>query len=103
VEIFYAPRQSGKTHQCILEAHKTGAYIVCRRDAVDMIAERAREMKLSIRFPLSYHEFLERRYYARGISSFIIDDAEEFLQCLTRVPISMITMSSTDRNIGKIE
>lgn len=103
MKVFAMPRQTGKTHQLIIEASKNGAYIVCRRQMVDVIAERAREMKLHIPLPLSYDEFIDHRYYGVGIKSFMIDDVDEFLRYLTAVPISAISINMDDENKGKTE
>ena len=86
-------RGDGKTTDLIQLSHETGAYIVCRsQETCSMISAMAREQKLDIPFPITYQEFLEGRYGMR-ISGFLIDDADELLQRLSRVPIDAITMT----------
>lgn len=87
-------RRTGKTSELIKYAAANNAYIVCR--SVSMckeIASMAHDMNLVISFPLTYQEFLEKKYYGKFIHSFCIDDIDLFLQSLTNVPIEMVTFT----------
>lgn len=88
---------SGKTDALIKISHDTGQYIVCRMSAVHEIASRARFLKTPVPFPISYGEFIEKRYYGKGIKGFLVDDVDALLNEMTRgVPVTQITMRSDD-------
>lgn len=87
-------RQQGKTTALIDLAHEHGGYIVVRsKSMAGEVADMARKMERNIAFPLTYEEFLNKRYYGKGISKFWIDDADALLQSLTSVPIEGITLT----------
>lgn len=89
------PRGKGKTTELIKKSAETGDYIVCHRlDESNRIQAEAQEMGLQIPLPITYDEFLKKRYYGKGISGFLIDNADMFLQSLSNVPINSITVSS---------
>lgn len=92
MKTIFGDRRTGKTTTAINLSSDTGAYIVCSdmKQATN-IARMANEMKLKIPFPLTFHEFLEKQYYGEGIKSFIIDDLENLLRCITNVRISAVT------------
>lgn len=94
-------RQSGKTTDLIKIAAERGGYIVCRTKSMcGEVMNMARKMELQIAFPLTYEEFLSKRYYGKGIKEFYIDDAEVFLQSMSAVPIYAISMGG-DRSDGR--
>lgn len=70
-------RQAGKTTQLIQMSAENGYYIVVptQRDAA-WVAEQARQMELDIPFPLTFDEFVQHRYYGKGIKGFLIDNAD---------------------------
>lgn len=87
-------RQQGKTTQLIKIAAENGGYIVCRSKSMcGEINNMAHKMGLRIAFPLTYEEFLSRRYHGKGISKFYIDDVDHLLQSLTEVPIEVVTFT----------
>lgn len=91
-------RQQGKTSALIKLAHEHGGYIVVRSKTMAAeVANRAREVKMPIAFPLTYEEFLNKRYFGKGISKFWIDDADALLQSLTEVPIEGITITGGNK------
>lgn len=90
MKIIQGARGSGKTTQLIEMAHKNGGYIVCKNP--HQVAEMARDMNLSINFPLEYWEFLERHYFDKGIKEFYIDNVEFLIQQLSRVPVAAISI-----------
>ena len=88
------PRQSGKTTELIKLASTYGGYIVCRsRQMAGEISDMAHKMELRIAFPITYEEFIEKRYYGKNISKFYIDDADALLQSMTAVPIEAVTIT----------
>lgn len=87
-------RQQGKTTQLIKIAAENGGYIVCRsKHECGRINDMAHAMGVRIAFPLTYQEFIEKRYHGKGISRFYIDDADVLLQSLTEVPIEVVTFT----------
>jgi len=94
MHVLVGERQSGKTTELIKLAHTYGGYIVCRSKSMcGEISNMARKMELNIAFPLTYEEFLNKRYYGKGISKFYIDDADALLQSMTEVPIEAATFT----------
>ena len=86
-------RGYGKTTQLIKKSAKSGGYIVCHslREA-NRIQVEAEKMGLYVPLPITYTEFIEKRYSETNISGFLIDNLEMFLQYLSKVPINAITM-----------
>ena len=50
-------------------------------------------MKLEIPFPITWAEFVEKRYYGRGINSFMIDNLDLCIQQMTDVEIKTISIN----------
>lgn len=85
---------SGKTTQLIKISAETGAYIVClNMDEAARIQHQSQQMNLKIPFPITFDEFISRKYYGAGIKGFLIDNIEMLLQSMSNVPILAITMS----------
>jgi len=92
--VIVAKRQTGKTSTLIRLAHEQGGYIVCRsKSMAGDIANMARKMECNIAFPITYEEFIDKRYYGKMISKFYIDDADALLQSMTVVPIEAVTLT----------
>lgn len=89
-------RGKGKTTELINLSAKTGEYIVCHSHSVKHIADAAKSMGLQIPYPLSYHEFIEGRYYGKGVKGVLIDEIGSLLREISRVPVSAITLSPED-------
>lgn len=88
-----AERRKGKTTQLIQLSAVSGHYIVCRSPAeAGRICAVANEMGKNIPTPITYEEFLNRNYYAKGIGGFLIDNADHLLMAMSPVPITAITM-----------
>ena len=86
-------RGYGKTTQLIKNSAKTGDYIVCHGlDEANRIQYEAIQMGLDIPLPITYHEFIEKRYSGVNISGFLIDNIEMFIQSLSDVQVNAITM-----------
>lgn len=67
-------RQTGKTIKLIKLFVKTGDYIVILdMNTCQQMFELARKMKLTIPYPITFDEFLNKKYYAKGIKGFLID------------------------------
>jgi hypothetical protein len=87
-------RWHGKTTQLIKESASSGDYIVCHnQNEAKVIADKAKKLELDIPFPITYLDFIEKRYSGKNISGFLIDNADLFLQKLTNVPINGITIT----------
>jgi hypothetical protein len=101
MKIYEMPRGAGKTTKLIELAAERGGYIVCptRRD-VDRIMAMTREMKPFVAMPITMTEFLNRRYYARGIREFYMDDLDRCLHALTQVPVAAITLTKEESDAG---
>lgn len=97
MQIIVSGRQSGKTTKLIEIASKTDAYIVCHsQHECNRIYELALELNLNINFPITYREFIEHRYYGRGIKGFLIDNADQLIQSMTEVNIEALTMTGVN-------
>jgi len=95
METLIIPRGKGKTTELIKKSAESGDYIVCDRlHEANRIQVKAQSMGLQIPLPITYNEFLKKGYYGKGISGFLIDNADMFLQSLSKVPINSITVSS---------
>ena len=93
MRIIHRGRAQGKTCEAIKHSAQTGSYIVCANmKECDRVFRQAGQMGLSIQFPITFSEFIERCYYSAGIKGFVIDNADALLQSLTPVPIRAITM-----------
>lgn len=94
MNVIVGGRQTGKTSKLIDIASKNGGYIVCRSKSMcGEVMHMARKMERRIAFPITYEEFLQKRYYGKGISRFYIDDVDALLQSMTEVPIEVITVT----------
>lgn len=88
-------RGGGKTLLLVQMSHSTGKYIVCESmDVADQIREFAFRNKYKIPLPITYDDFLNRRYRGKNIEGFLIDDVEKLCQYISKeVPILAITLS----------
>lgn len=94
---FIGPRGSGKTAKLIKAAAAEKAYIVCANTQhLHSIMSQARYLGVDINFPITMDEFINRRYYAKGIRSFMFDDIERCVQQLTTVSITGFTATVLD-------
>ena len=92
MEKIIMPRRYGKTYQLIMKSAKTGDCIVCDYLQVHNIQEKAKEMGKDIPLPISYGDFVKKRYQGKEIKGFLIDDIEMLLEYLSNVPVNAITM-----------
>jgi hypothetical protein len=90
----YLPKGAGKTRELVKMAHNTNKYIVCANSQeAARIAANARKEGYNILFPLTYGELISRRYFARNIESFLIDNVEQLISHISYVPIEAITIT----------
>lgn len=97
MEIILKNRQSGKTTDLIRKCALDGGYIVCNSiKEAHRIFEQSKKMKVNIPLPITYNEFLNGHYYAQGIETVYIDNADLFLQSISKVKIGAITLSKEE-------
>lgn len=101
MQVFYSPIGSGKTTELIKLASENGGYIVCANThRRQQIFAQAKSLGLPINFPLTFDDFLENRFCARNIKSFLIDEVESLLLKLAKGPrISAITITDEKSNL----
>ena len=89
------PRLAGKTTQLIQMSAETKFYMVVHtKTEAARVFVAAHEMGLSIPLPLTFGEFLDKRYYGKSIKGFLIDNAELLLQQLAPgVPVVAISIN----------
>lgn len=94
MKILAWPRQSGRTSEIIKMCAEEGGYIVTRNtETAYKIRKQARIMGLNIPSPLSYKEFVDKKYYAHGVEKFYIDDVEALLSYIApAVKIEAVTL-----------
>lgn len=94
MKVIAQPRQSGKTTELIRESAERFAYIVCidRREA-DRVAAEARAMKLDIPFPITWEDFLGKKYFAPGIRGFLFDNLDIMIERMAGVPVHTATFT----------
>jgi hypothetical protein len=84
----------GKTTELIKRSSESGHYIVCFSiDEASRISAEARSMGLDIPLPISYGEFIYRKYSSRYIKGFLIDNADLLIEFISQVPVTAITMT----------
>ena len=82
-----------KTTRLIEHAHNKKIYIICNSNQeAHRIKYESEKMGKFILFPLTYDDFIQGRYYARNIDSFVIDNVDMLLEHLSKVPIDIITI-----------
>ncbi len=99
--LIHKPRRAGKTTKLIKLASK-GKYkiIVCHsRQEVDRVwnkileMEKNKEIKYRPPQPITYEDFLQKRYCGHNIESFLIDNIDIFIQSFALVKVEAITLS----------
>lgn len=104
MRVIYSGRRTSRTTQLIeacarAEANGEVSYIVCgNHDQAYAIHQKAKEMGKWIGFPLTYDEFLSRRYAGQNIKNFFIDNADHLLQQLSYVSIRVVTMEKREND-----
>jgi hypothetical protein len=91
-EIIVRGRQGGKTAELIRRAAETGGYIVCTgRRRAQQIAVQAKDLGLSIPFPLTAVEWQDGTYYGPGMRGLLFDDLDRMLQMMSTAPVLAAT------------
>jgi DNA-binding MurR/RpiR family transcriptional regulator len=98
---YFLPRGTGKTTTLIQMAAETGATIVCfSNKECSRVANEALRAGYIIAMPISYDEFINKRYHSIGIKGFLIDNAEQVLQAMTDVRILAISATADKEAIS---
>ena len=97
MKIIVRGRRAGKTTEMIRLAAETGSYIVCTdQRRARQIAERARELGLSIPFPLTAEEWAGRHYHPPGVRGIAFDDLDRIIQGMSSVPVLAATWTADE-------
>lgn len=82
-------RQGGKTTEMIRLAAEHQSYIVCPdRIRARQIWERAKDMGLTIPFPLTADEWQKHAYHPPGVRGLLFDDLDQIIQKMSgTVPV----------------
>ena len=94
MRLIISGRQTGKTLAAIRDAAARDAYLVVRSHSeacrVRDVAERE---GLTIRFPITFEEFLQGRFARHRAMGFIVDGADALIQHFARgVPVYAATL-----------
>ena len=100
MEVIHLPRGGGKTKRLIEIADNYNGYIVAptQKDAI-RIFEMARKMKKDIHMPISFDEFIHRRY-GPFCRRFYFDDLDRSLDDISRLPIIAVTLTKDDKPLA---
>lgn len=87
-------RGQRKTSELIYISWMTGDYIVCK-DMKECNEVQLFAMKLgyNIPLPITYDEFINGEYHAKGIKGLLIDNVERLLNYISKVPINAISLN----------
>jgi hypothetical protein len=97
MKIIGKPSGGGKTLELIKMSHLTSNYIVCSsKKEAGMVEDMAKELGYKIPLPITYDEFINKKYYGKNIKGFLIDDADMLLQYISEVKIVAITLDIKD-------
>jgi hypothetical protein len=87
-------RGGGKTTELIKKSAETGDYIVCSsQEEARYLQITAKEKGYDIPLPITYMDFIHKRYYGQNIKGFLIDNLEFFFECISKVPVNAVTMT----------
>lgn len=95
MQIIAGSPQTGKTTKLIQNAAQLGGYIVCINiQEAQRIQLQSIKMGLSIPFPITYKELVERKFLPAGVRKIHIDNVDMLLsQMLSPMRISTATIS----------
>lgn len=98
MKIILREPRAGKTTELIERCYKNGGYIVCPDGkCAQEISKKAKEMNMRIAYPLTFQEFLSKKYYIPGVRKIYIDNADMLIRSLTAgVEIDSIVMDLID-------
>lgn len=96
MRVINRPRAGGKTHEIIKLCAEKGGYIVCfNRQEANRVFHVAKNMGLKVPLPITFREFIERKYHAPGITQFLIDNLDICIQEISPVLVEAISMNAT--------
>ncbi len=97
MKVYLRPKQSGKTEIAIRASHDKWAYIICpKRYDCERIYKMAKEMNIDIPYPISWLDFVEKRYRGKGIKDFVIDDLDRCIQESIAEHIHLVTFNQSE-------
>lgn len=97
IRIVSGARGTGRTTEMIRVAAESFAYIICPDyKQVAYVRDMAREMGVDIPFPLTWNQFVNGKYYGRGIRGFVIDNLDMCIQGMTSVPVLAASVGPVD-------
>lgn len=87
-------RRAGKTYELIKQAAEENLYIICvNQTQAHSIAAQATQLGFTIPFPLTWSDFVTKRYYGRNINGFLIDNLDMCIQSMTPVEIKTVSLN----------
>lgn len=108
MKIIAKPRMAGKTTELVKLSAENNWYIVSadRPRAVNTFHGIAKELELSIPFPLTFEEFITGQFCAGhpdrpgpGIKGFLIDDVDDLLRLFAKgTPIHAVTLTDLENH-----
>lgn len=97
MKIIVKRKGEGKTRALIRMADRCNGYIVAANaEEVHAISKTAAEMKCNIRFPLTFDEFIRRRYVQSANERIYIDNLDRCLQRFTMCKIEAATVTGDE-------
>jgi hypothetical protein len=95
MEIKCMPNRTGKTTECIKQAHKSGAYIVViNREEALRVSQYAEEIGCPVRFPVTFQELLKTGMKGSFVRNIVIDNGDMILERLfSGLKIEMMTVN----------
>ena len=99
MKIIYDEAGSGKTYKLVMLSAEKNATIVARSQShIAYIKRVANSQGVKIPEPVSFMEFMHReKFLGKVPSSFIIDDAEDFLRYVAYgVPVAATSLTKED-------
>jgi len=100
MKIIYKPMQMGKTYDLVKQADNYNGYIITmNKNSCEHTMELAKKHNFKINFPLTLDEFLNKKFYSKGVKKVYFDNVDLMLQSLAyarNVSIEAITLTSPD-------
>ena len=93
MKIIYRKRQTGRTSELIEECAKYNYAIIVAPTLkrAQIIFNQALKMGKQIPMPISFREFVERRYCGRFINAFLFDDLDDSLTKMAAgIPVTTV-------------
>ncbi len=97
MKIIVKRKGEGKTRALIRMADRCNGFIVVTNtEEAHTVSKMASEMKCSIRFPLTFNEFIHRRYVQGANEKIYIDNLDRCLQQFTTCKIEAATITGDE-------